>query len=222
MKPLRRSLWSVTIAAVSVAAWCDRSAVASYIVAWGRNDTNQCSVPAGGDFVDVAGPWDRGMALKSDGTLVNWGRQLVSPSHVPQPSGTFSDIDALNDHIVAIKPDGSLVDWGYNYFGTCNNTPPGTNYASISAGGWHSLALRSDGSIAAWGRNDAYQCNVPMHLPPNGFAALTATLSHTCRYSRRSTWAVTTGGSCRGRRRQSTRGVRRKVRLSRKYGFTIF
>ena len=129
--------------------FCPALASAGYIAAWGRNDLGQCNSPAGNDYVDIIGLYDRGLALKSDGSIVNWGRQPLSTWHVPEPAGTFTEIDGFYDHVVAIQTDGSLADWGYDYFGQCTNTPTGNNFIDVSAGGYSNLALKSDNSIGS-------------------------------------------------------------------------
>ena len=54
------------------------------VVAWGRNDWGQATVPAGlSDVTAIAAGYDHSLALKSDGTVVAWGRNDYGQSNVP-------------------------------------------------------------------------------------------------------------------------------------------
>ncbi len=109
-------------------------------------------------FVAVEGGAEHSLALRTDGSLVAWGRNNYGQCDVP--SGTnYVAIAAGGWHNLALKSDGSIVAWGNNDNGR-SNAPPG-NYIAIAAGGGHSLAIKSDGSLAAWGMNETGQCNVP-------------------------------------------------------------
>lgn len=88
------------------------------------------------------------MALKEDGTVVDWGLGSSAP-----PPG-LKDVVAIaagGAHSLALKSDGTVVAWGN---GTSGQTivPRGlTNVVAIAAGGAASLALTSDGVLFSWG-----------------------------------------------------------------------
>ncbi|HEX6597333.1 MAG TPA: PKD domain-containing protein, partial [Acidimicrobiales bacterium] len=94
-------------------------------------------VPAfgpGSGVVDISAGSSSGWALKEDGTLWAWGKNLnheldvlglphghtvYEPTHVPLPPGPpIVDID-MDDacHGFAVRADGSVLSWGCNLFG---------------------------------------------------------------------------------------------------------
>ncbi len=42
------------------------------LTAWGRDDTGETKVPAGGDYVAIDAGCVHSLALKSDGSIVGW------------------------------------------------------------------------------------------------------------------------------------------------------
>ncbi len=126
------------------------------------------------DWQAVAGTPDFLVALKTNGTLWQWG-SLVKP-HRGQV-GTATNWGAISggmDHVLALRNDGTLWAWGHNDYGQLGMTNTGalsgsaapvqvgreTNWVSISSGGlqmedgscrYLNLALRRDGSLWAWG-----------------------------------------------------------------------
>jgi len=99
--------------------------------------------PTDASYVQVQATSQSGLALKSDGTVVEWGNALGAPAGL-------SDVVAISasyDHALALKSDGTVVAWG--------NTPavPAglSGVTAISAGTRLSLALKSDGTVVAWG-----------------------------------------------------------------------
>ena len=122
----------------------------------------------------AAGP-DTGFAIRSDGTLWNWG--VVSRKPSSGGSYTYSaiplQIKELNDvvavapgatHTLALTSDGTVWAWGSNVWGELGDgtlreheTPapvPGLSHiVAIAAGYGHSAALQSDGRVWIWGYN---------------------------------------------------------------------
>lgn len=122
--------------------------------------------PPPGQFVAVSTGAKHAIALRSDGTLANWGETVPGPT----PTGTFKAISAGARYGLAIRTDGTLVYWG-NGFAGLGAVPPG-EFIAVSAGELHALALRTDGTLAAWG-SDAY-LNGILNPPPGTFRAVAA------------------------------------------------
>jgi alpha-tubulin suppressor-like RCC1 family protein len=115
-------------------------------------------------------------AIKTDGSLWTWGRNLgfmlgINGGFVLKstPITTFAggnnwkQVACGADHTAAIKTDGSLWVWGYNSSGnlgtnnTTNMATPvttfvgGTNWKQVSSGSNHTAAIKTDGSLWTWG-----------------------------------------------------------------------
>jgi alpha-tubulin suppressor-like RCC1 family protein len=121
------------------------------------------------------------LALKSDGTLWGWGRNMegefgngtFTNSLVPvQAANGVSNITALAAGYwlsLALKSDGTVWAWGQNDMGQLGNgTTPAANstpaaviglssVTAIHAGASFGLALKSDGTVWAWGENASGQ-----------------------------------------------------------------
>ena len=112
------------------------------------------AAPAGGEF---------SLALKSDGTVVTWGRNASNP-----PAGLtgVTAIAAGEQHCLALESDGTVVAWGAEYGGGIDVPAGLSGVTAIAAGNLFSLALKSDGTIVAWGRFAS--------SPPDGLSGVTA------------------------------------------------
>jgi len=148
------------------------------VVAWGRNDDGQTTMPAGlsGVVAIAAGDYHT-VALKSDGTVVAWGRSSEGQTTVPTGLSGVVAIAAGGFHNVALKSDNIVVAWGNNGNGQ-TTVPAGlSGVVAIAAGSSHTVALKSDGTVVAWGRNDDGQTTVPAGL--SGVVAIAAGDYHT-------------------------------------------
>jgi hypothetical protein len=161
------------------------------VVAWGCGGGNagQCNVPAGLSGVTAIAAGDQlSLALKSDGTVVAWGKDTAGQTNVPAGLSGVTAIGAGFAFSLALKGDGTVVAWGcgssgglsYDY-GQCSvpALPSGVTYTAIAAGWYHGLALKSDGTVVAWGCGsnsvgsaDWGQCSVPAGL--SGVVAIAA------------------------------------------------
>ncbi|MFN6052339.1 MAG: VCBS domain-containing protein, partial [Planctomycetia bacterium] len=131
------------------------------VTAIGSNSMGECNVPAGlTGVVAVSAALGSSMALKSDGTVVEWG-YLIGAA----PSG-LSGVVAISraDHTLALKSDGTVVAWGYNGTGQCNVPSGLSNVVAVAAGYGASFALKSDGTVVGWGDNGYGQLNIPAGL----------------------------------------------------------
>jgi alpha-tubulin suppressor-like RCC1 family protein len=130
----------------------------------------------GSPYVKVSGGAEHALALKSNGTVVAWGRNDFGQSNVPADLDGVVAIAAGGYHSLALKSDGSIVTWGRNNYGQ-TSVPAGLDgVVAIAAGNDHSLALRADGTVVAWGLNGSGQSNVPTDL--DGVVAIAAGGNH--------------------------------------------
>jgi hypothetical protein len=71
--------------------------------------------------------------LRSDGTAVCWGKDVVGES--TPPAGTFVEIAAAVTHTCGLRDDGRAVCWGYGGFEQV--IPPAGGFSHIAADGFH-------------------------------------------------------------------------------------
>ena len=139
--------------------------------AFGDNSAGQLNVPAGlTGVVAVAAGEGSAMALKADGTVVEWGSLWMGAA----PAG-LSGVVAIargTSHALALKADGTVVAWGYNASGQCNVPAGLTGVVAIAGSVSSSFALKSDGTVVAWGTNAYGQMDIPPGL--SGVVALSA------------------------------------------------
>ena len=131
------------------------------------------------DWVSIATGAYHTIALKSDGTLWAWGRNLAGSlglgdtTNRPSPVQVGSDnqwvsITAGNAHTMALKSDGTLWAWGGNGDGQLGlgdiaqrlspvQVGSDNKWVLIAAGWDHTIALKSDGTLWAWGYNGSGQ-----------------------------------------------------------------
>jgi hypothetical protein len=128
------------------------------------------------DIVDIAVGEYHSMALKADGTVVDWGSNSDGQSTVPEGLSNITVIAAGANHSLALKVDGTVVAWGLNDHGQIE-VPAGLSYVVDMAGGaWHSMALKADGTVVAWGDNYYGQIEMPSGL--SNVVAIAAGLLH--------------------------------------------
>jgi Tol biopolymer transport system component len=134
------------------------------------------AVAAGGDTSVDQG---HGIALKNDGTVWTWGRNLegqlgdgtFTNRYTPVQVSGLTGIAAIAGgaaHTLALKNDGTVWAWGSNVYGQLgdgaasgarvNRSTPIqvvglTGVTAVARGAYHSLALKNDGTVWAWGEN---------------------------------------------------------------------
>ncbi len=104
--------------------------------------------------VDLSGPFDavaaggwHSLGLKSDGSIVAWGRYESGQTNVPAPNADFIAVDGGFYHSLGLKSDGSIVAWGHNGSGETSVPAPNADFIAVAAGYFRSLgikALRAD------------------------------------------------------------------------------
>ncbi|NOJ93814.1 PEGA domain-containing protein [Corallococcus coralloides] len=132
------------------------------------------SLPSGGgnltDVVSVAAGEAFAVALKADGTVVEWGD--LGGSRAPVPAG-LSDvvaISAASNIAAALRRDGTVVAWGGSEYDR-TKVPAGLqDVVALSVSTYFSLALKADGTVVTWGRDQFGQVSTP----PQDLSGVTA------------------------------------------------
>jgi alpha-tubulin suppressor-like RCC1 family protein len=128
------------------------------VLAWGKNDYYQTSVPSSSsNSVAIAGGWWHSLALKNDGTVAAWYLNYQGQSSVPEGLSNVVAVAASDYHSMALQTDGTVVIWG----NSTNVYSDLGDVIAIAAGiNDRNLALRADGTVVAWG----LVTNVPVGL----------------------------------------------------------
>jgi alpha-tubulin suppressor-like RCC1 family protein/serine/threonine protein kinase len=121
----------------------------------------------------IAGGWGNSLAVKSDGTLWDWGweflrerRPIIKHSAPIQlkvgQSAPFRSVAGGGEHSLALADDGTVWAWGNNDFAQLGDGTTTSHRApvrvggladvvGIAAGNLYSLALKRDGTVWIWG-----------------------------------------------------------------------
>ncbi len=106
---------------------------------------------------------NHGLALRTDGSIVGWGRNDFGQTDTPASATNAVAIAAGVMHSMALRADGAVVVWGDNRSGQTNVPPSVSNVVAIAAANYHNLALRADGTVIGWGGGYNYgQTNTPV------------------------------------------------------------
>jgi len=139
------------------------STARGHVVAWGDNQYGQTNVPTGlTNVMALSAGGYHSVALKSDGTVVEWGDTGFIPAGASNIIA--SDISANLD--LVLKDDNSVGGWGLNLYGEATVPAGLSNAVAVTAGFDFSAALNADGTVMAWG-------NVPLQMS-NALAKLTS------------------------------------------------
>jgi len=112
------------------------------------------------------------VALKDDGTVLDWGSTQNGQPNTPAGVAGVTAIAAGGSHSVGLRADGTVLSWNLDG-AAMSDVPPGlSGVRSVAAGYGHSLALRADGTVVAWGQNSYGETSVPPGL--NGVTAIAA------------------------------------------------
>ncbi|KQQ31046.1 hypothetical protein ASF61_17625 [Duganella sp. Leaf126] len=177
-KPLTGLTWSTksggaSVVQVTSAGIASGKAIGTdSIIATQAASTTTAAVSASIDVTSIA-PWtqvaaggNQTIALKTDGNLYSWGRNLQgqlgdgsnsnrnTPVIVAGSTGVWKQVAMGDSFAVAIRTDGTLWSWGYNLFGQLGQgdqvprmvpTQVGTakDWTYVAAGKSHVVALRT-------------------------------------------------------------------------------
>lgn len=125
--------------------------------------------PIGNDFADISVHSMNALALRRDGSVVNFGG-IFNPglgyTSVPSPIGLKAKaISAGEKHNLAVTEDGEVLGWGCSLISGGCDVPYGLNHAiGVVAGDDFSLAIRSDGTVFGWGSNEKGSLNIPKNF----------------------------------------------------------
>ena len=109
------------------------------VVAWGRDNHGQSTVPAGLKAVQIAAGIYHSLALTDDGTVIAWGQNDYGQSTVPAGLKAIQ-IACGSHHSLALTDDDTVIAWGQNDYGQ-STVPAGLKAIQIACGSYHSLAL---------------------------------------------------------------------------------
>lgn len=151
-----------------VVAWGDNVVVTGSFPPFTTNNFGMATVPADlSNVAAIAAGTYHNVAVRSDGTVVAWGRHTGGQTNVPATATNIIAVAAGEAHSLALRGDGTVIAWGTNTAGQLNIPLDATNIVAIAAGNAHSLALRGDGRLVAWGAASAIQ---PLPSFTNGIA----------------------------------------------------
>ncbi len=133
-------------------------AEAARIRAWGDLDEEDYPVPEGDDFVAISTSGGRNLALREDGSIVQWANALgnVLPDKWPVPEDKGFVAIAAGRRSLAIRSDGSLASWG-----TSPAAFPGNDYVAVAIGNENIVLLYEDGTVWQIGHCWSRQCRLP-------------------------------------------------------------
>jgi len=117
--------------------------------------------------VAIAAGNEHSVALKSDGTVTAWGRNVEGQTTIPAGLSGVTAIAAGGDTSYALKSDGTVVAWGDDTNGQVTGATALSAVAAIAAGGDHALALKSDATVVAWGKIWNGSAFVSETVPPS-------------------------------------------------------
>ncbi|MDB4881255.1 MAG: repeat domain protein [Gemmatimonadetes bacterium] len=125
------------------------------LVCFGSDTWGHVSTAPAGKFVDVALGRFHACAIRTDGSLVCWGRAASRPpTNLP---GRYKRL-ALSDYAsCAIRDDGALTCW--SEFDGVPVFPDA--FTEVAYGSSHACALRGDGRAICWGNNEKRQAPSP-------------------------------------------------------------
>ncbi|MFO0839912.1 MAG: tail fiber domain-containing protein [Phycisphaerae bacterium] len=121
------------------------------VVAWGLNTWGQANAPAGSFAIVSASP-NQSLAIRTDGSIAQWGESSTIFPVSDVPFGSFVAIGggySSGTFAIALRGDGSLVGWG-NPVGAVTGIPTG-RFSALSVTDQYATALRSDGTLLGWG-----------------------------------------------------------------------
>ncbi len=132
------------------------------VVGWGS-----LSPPAGlTGVVALDGGLSYALALKRDGTVIRFGREVSKELTPPAGLNQVVRIAAGTGHACALREDGGVVAWGFKIPAVTDVPADPGPVVDLAAGGAFSLALRRDGTVIGWGLESESYGSGPLQVPP--------------------------------------------------------
>ncbi len=146
---------------------------------WGSSRYTVTDLPneALQDVIAVDAGTSHIIALKTDGSVIAWGRNNYHQIDVPATVTNVIAISAGGDYSLALKSDGTVIGWGGSLYSAMIVPSNLTNVIAISVGEDHALALKDDGTVVGWGNNRYNQISVPYNKDRN-IVAIAAGLNY--------------------------------------------
>jgi len=179
-------------------SWLIDQYVGDTLWVWGYNNFSQLGVltsgnrttpvttfSGGANWKQVASGIQHMAAIKTDGTLWNWGGNTsgqlginsivgrrCTPVQVSGNATNWKQVSCGVDFTAAIKTDGTLWTWGINGFGQLGinvsgirSIPvtvfgSGTNWKLVNCGKEFAAAIKTDGTLWTWGNNNIGQLGI--------------------------------------------------------------
>ncbi len=118
-------------------------------------------VPTGTGWMKISAGNNHALALKSDGTLVTWGKndfgQLNLPANI-----TYGHVKTGKDFSIGVSGNGTIYTSGIDTDNQVSGKPAGTGFIAVAAGSGTAAALTRNGTVVTWGRT------LPGIAPPTG------------------------------------------------------
>ncbi|QOY89885.1 InlB B-repeat-containing protein [Paludibaculum fermentans] len=114
------------------------------------------------DVVAVSAGSDRALALRKNGTVVEWANSGLLSSPVAQGLTNVVAVSSGYYYSFALLSDGTVVAWGYG-----STAPPATGWSNIVAlatADAFCLALRADGTVSGVGTDNNGELSIPSNL----------------------------------------------------------
>ena len=141
-------------------------------------------VPAVGQYTQLSATYTYTCALRTDGVINCWGRELVgeAPATRSTPGG-YTAVAVKRNHSCGLRTDGVVECWGANTYDQAPPvvTPPaGTVYTAITLGEFFTCALRADGIIDCWGQDASGTVGSRASVTGSPFTQISASNYYVC------------------------------------------
>ena len=177
MTPLHRSFLASALALSAMAAAGCVEPVTSPVMSHRPQAT---IVPVVSSVGQIAAGGYHTCALKTDGSVVCWGRNFAHQS--TPPAGLVGvQLSSGANHSCVVKADGTVACWGDDLEGQ-SSVPPGLLAVQVGAGANHTCAVTQDATVVCWGvtnpADDKGQTTVPAGL--TSVTEVAGGADHTC------------------------------------------